>query len=101
MRLSLSGKRFSRQEGGWRDAECCYCWNCDDACPQNAVWLEKVKVKDRKGGEVVVQQPRVGLELCIGCGVCETKCPVHGKPVVYVLSVGESRSKENRLLLEG
>ena len=21
----------------WRDAECYYCWNCDDICPQNAV----------------------------------------------------------------
>ncbi|MEF9438135.1 MAG: (4Fe-4S)-binding protein, partial [Candidatus Mariimomonas ferrooxydans] len=22
---------------GWRSAECMYCWNCDDICPQNAV----------------------------------------------------------------
>jgi len=27
---------------------------------------------------VEVKQPRVDLELCIGCGICETKCPVLG-----------------------
>jgi ferredoxin len=41
----------------------------------------------------------VDLELCIGCGICENKCPVLGRPAIYVSSVGESRSKENQLLL--
>jgi polyferredoxin len=25
------------KKGGWKNAECLYCWNCDDVCPQNAV----------------------------------------------------------------
>jgi len=41
----------------------------------------------------------VDLELCIGCGICEAKCPVLGRPAITVSSVGESRSKENQLLL--
>jgi len=41
----------------------------------------------------------VDLELCIGCGICEAKCPVLGRPAIYVSNVGESRSKENQLLL--
>lgn len=77
------------------------CIVCEEVCPtpKKAVWLETAAVKDRKGRAVTVKQPRVDLELCIGCGICETKCPVLGKPAIYVLSVGESRSKENRLLL--
>jgi ferredoxin len=43
----------------------------------------------------------VDLELCIGCGICETLCPVIGQPAIYVTNVGESRSRTNQLLLPG
>ncbi|MBI3591998.1 MAG: 4Fe-4S binding protein [Nitrospirae bacterium] len=77
------------------------CIVCEEVCPtpKKAIWFDKVRVKDRKGKEIVVMQPRVDLELCIGCGICEAKCPVLGKPAIYVTSIGESRSKENRLLM--
>jgi ferredoxin len=48
---------------------------------------------------LIVKQPRVDLDLCIGCGICENKCPVLGQPAIYVTSIGESRSKDNQLLL--
>ena len=54
---------------------------------------------DRNGKDVPVKQPRIDLDLCIGCGICETKCPVRGQPVIYVISTGESRSRDNQLLL--
>ena len=57
------------------------------------------EVRDRKGKVQTLQQPRMDLELCIGCGICEAKCPVLGRPAIYVSSVGESRSKDNQLLL--
>jgi ferredoxin len=41
----------------------------------------------------------VDPELCIGCGICETKCPVVDKPAIYVTSAGESRNPENRIFL--
>jgi len=77
------------------------CLVCEEVCPtpQKAVLLEEAVVKDRAGRPVTVRQPRVDLERCIGCGICENRCPVLGKPAIYVLSVGESRSKENQLLL--
>jgi polyferredoxin len=77
------------------------CIVCEEVCPtpKKAIWLDEVRVKDREGRMVTVLQPYVDLELCIGCGICETKCPVLGRPAIYVSSVGESRSKENQLLL--
>ncbi|MDI6745064.1 MAG: 4Fe-4S binding protein [Thermodesulfovibrionales bacterium] len=77
------------------------CIVCEEVCPtpKKAVWFEKVNVKDRNGKEKTIQQPRVDLEMCIGCGICEAKCPVIDRPAIYVTSIGESRSKENQLLL--
>ena len=77
------------------------CIMCEEVCPtpKKAIWFEKVEVRDRAGKVVMVQQPHVDLELCIGCGICENKCPVLGRPAIYVSSVGESRSKDNQLLL--
>lgn len=77
------------------------CIVCEEVCPtpKKAIWFEKVTVKDRSGKEVIVKQPKVDLELCIGCGICEAKCPVLGQPAIYVTSIGESRSKDNQLLL--
>lgn len=77
------------------------CLVCEEVCPtsKKAIWLEDVRVKDRDGREVPVRQPHVDLSLCIGCGICEARCPVLGRPAIYVSSVGETRSTDNRLLL--
>jgi polyferredoxin len=77
------------------------CIVCEEVCPtpKKAIWFERAEVKDREGKVKVLQQPKVDLELCIGCGICQTKCPVPGKPAIYVTNVGESRSEKNRLLL--
>jgi MauM/NapG family ferredoxin protein len=77
------------------------CIVCEEVCPtpKKAIWLEEARVRDRLGRIIVVKQPHVDLELCIGCGICEAKCPVLGRPAIYVSNVGESRSKENQLLL--
>lgn len=77
------------------------CIVCEEVCPtpKKAIWFDKVMVKDRNGRIIELQQPRVDLELCIGCGICEAKCPVIDRPAIYVTSIGESRSRENQLLL--
>jgi len=77
------------------------CIVCEEVCPtsKKAIWFEEAQVRDRQGKMVTVKQPHVDLELCIGCGICEAKCPVLGRPAIYVSNVGESRSKSNQLLL--
>lgn len=77
------------------------CIVCQEVCPtpKKAIWLEKTKVANEDGRELNVSQPHVNLDLCIGCGLCEAKCPIIGKPAIYVTSIGESRSKDNQLLL--
>ena len=77
------------------------CIVCEEVCPtpRKAIWFEEVRVLNRAGKTVTVKQPHVDLELCIGCGICETKCPVLGRPAITVTSIGESRSKDNQLLL--
>jgi polyferredoxin/Pyruvate/2-oxoacid:ferredoxin oxidoreductase delta subunit len=77
------------------------CIVCEEVCPTptKAIWFEQVMVRNREGKTRILKLPRVDLELCIGCGICEAKCPVLGQPAIYVTSIGESRSRDNQLLL--
>jgi ferredoxin len=51
------------------------------------------------GKQQLAQLPNVDLSKCVGCGICEFKCPVKGRPAIRVISAGESRSLENQILL--
>ncbi|MBZ5536505.1 MAG: 4Fe-4S dicluster domain-containing protein [Acidobacteriia bacterium] len=77
------------------------CIVCEEHCPtsKKAIWFEEVEVRNIQGEKIVVKQPRVDPDLCIGCGICEYKCPVKGQAAVRVASVGETRNPENQILL--
>lgn len=77
------------------------CLVCQEVCPvpEKAIRLAEAVAKTAQGKEVAVRQPHVDLDLCIGCGICEAKCPVLGRPAITVTALGESRSADRRLLL--
>ncbi|MGD8794182.1 MAG: 4Fe-4S binding protein [Anaerolineae bacterium] len=64
------------------------CIVCEEACPvaDKAIKLEEVTVVDGAGQEVLLQQPYVVAELCIGCGICEHQCPMGGEAAIRVFA---------------
>ena len=68
----------------WADANDCIV--CEEMCPvpQKAIRLEEQEVLNGRGESVTVQRPRVIRDLCIGCGICETKCPLIGPAAIRV-----------------
>lgn len=64
------------------------CITCEEHCPlpEKAIqFTEVATVKKATGERVVVKQPFTVLRLCIGCGICVTKCPTVGAAGVNVL----------------
>ena len=77
------------------------CVVCEEVCPvaPKAIQTHDEETKDVFGKMVILYKPFIVPDLCIGCGICEAECPVQDQPAVYVTAVGESRSKNRKLLL--
>lgn len=78
------------------------CIVCEEWCPTSpkSIYLKDEIVMDGRGNEVRVRRPFINPDTCTGCGACEYACPVVDRPAVYVTAVGESRSKNNQILLQ-
>ncbi len=76
------------------------CIVCEEMCPTDpkAIWFENVEEAGRDGAARRLQRPRVDAAKCVGCGICENKCPVGEEAAIRVFSVGETRDPLNRLL---
>ena len=77
------------------------CVVCEEMCPTDpkAIWLEAASAPSRGGGGVELRRPRVDPARCVGCGLCENRCPVGEEAAIRVSSVGETRDPLNRMLL--
>lgn len=62
------------------------CIVCEEMCPtpEKSIRLEEVATSDANGQPVVVQRPHVLRDVCIGCGICENRCPVNGEAAIQV-----------------
>ena len=74
---------------------------CQEHCPtpEKAIKFEVKEVLLPDDTVRMVKYPYVVRELCIGCGICENKCPVRGLPAIRAIAAGESRSLRNQILL--
>lgn len=77
------------------------CVVCEEVCPVSPKAIQTIdeEVKDVFHNKVVLNKPFIVPDLCIGCGICESECPVQDQPAVYITAIGESRSTNRRLLL--
>ncbi|NLG27499.1 MAG: 4Fe-4S binding protein [Chloroflexi bacterium] len=93
--LDLATKRLTPLGKASIDTQLCLPWSgradcivCEEMCPlpQKAIVLEEVTHADADTGEILTRLAPVVLhERCIGCGLCEQKCPVQGEAAIRVI----------------
>ncbi|HNW59073.1 MAG TPA: 4Fe-4S binding protein [bacterium] len=69
------------------------CLVCEEHCPlpEKAIRFDIHETRGPDGTLRVVKFPYVDEERCIGCGICENKCPVVGSPGIFVTAAKETR----------
>ena len=75
------------------------CIVCEEHCPtpDKAIKFEIKDIILPDGSAKTVKYPYVIKDLCIGCGICEYKCPIPGEPGIFVNSDNELRLTNSTL----
>ena len=72
------------------------CLVCEEHCPTGEKAIVFAEQQVLVNSEVqTLKIPRVVRERCIGCGICETRCPVQGVSAIRVINEIESRRPES------
>jgi MauM/NapG family ferredoxin protein len=91
-RLPLSEKQRTSLGKAYVDPRLCIPWSgrgdcivCEEMCPlpEKAIVLQKVQSNTADKRDL--QAPVVLHDRCIGCGLCENKCPVRGEAAIRVI----------------
>lgn len=85
-RLQVIGKAIVDRTRCLPWAENQECIVCEEMCPlsEKAIELEVFLVRTESGETISLQRPKVIRDRCIGCGICEFKCPVTGAAAIEV-----------------
>lgn len=91
--LDLAKKRQQVIGSAYIDENRCIAWAdhiqcivCEEMCPlpEKAITLDEIEVKSTDGEITTIPLPHVNRDLCIGCGICEYKCPINGVAAIRV-----------------
>lgn len=104
--IGLDRKHTLKIGHAWFDRNICLpyaknipCMVCEEHCPtpEKAIQFREVEVIGSDGNVKKMKQPYVVDELCIGCGICEYKCPLPGRAAIVVTNAGEHRNPKKVL----
>ena len=89
-RVQVIGKAVIDEERCLPWAENTDCIVCEEMCPlaEKAIHLEEEQVVAPDGLARKIKRPYVIRNLCIGCGICEHKCPAVGEAAIKVFPPG-------------
>jgi polyferredoxin len=102
--ITLAEKKEFKIGTAYFNKNKCYPWNenlnclvCEEHCPtpEKSIKFWDVEVLEQETHKVItVKRPYVVTETCIGCGICETKCPLKDEPGIRVTARAEARHPE-------
>jgi len=92
-KLPINEKPYAKIGTAVIDRHRCLAWEqnreclvCDEVCPFNAI---EPRLVETTTGPFKV--PVVNESLCVGCGMCENKCPIFDRAAIEVYRFGEKR----------